>query len=137
VNGQVAGYNYANLDIDIFDFDGTNYSSAGGSDNSGSFESTTLLKSANNYSDTLGIVYYGNEASSSSLSSPYTIVYTVKVYPSGNAAAAQTYTGTIVNPPTTPSDHLVYRQLSVVKNSTTFSFKELATKTTFDYNSIP
>jgi hypothetical protein len=138
VNGLTAGNDYVDLDFDIYSGNtGTTYNSIDGSSTGSSFESTTLSSSTSDFTGTLGVNYYGNKAALTGLTSPYTITYTIKVYPTGNVAAAQTYTRTFVNPSTGPDSDILYNQLSVVKTATTYSFNELATKTTFDYSTIP
>ncbi len=138
VNGLAAGNNYLDLDFDIYEGNtGSTYGHLAGSNEELTFEAATLSSSDPNYTATLGVNYFENEAALTGLTSPYTVTYSIKVYPTGNVAAAQYYTRTFVNPSTIPDEDLLYNQLSVVKTASTYSFNELATKTTFDYSTIP
>jgi hypothetical protein len=138
VNGIAAGDDYVDLDFEIYTgTTGATYNDIDGSYNSTGTEAITISKNITDFSGTLGINYYENEPAITGLTSPYTVVYTIKVYPTGNVAAAKTFSGTFVNPSTIPDQDLLYNQMSVVKTATSYTFNELSPKTTFDWSTIP
>jgi hypothetical protein len=126
VNGQTPGYNHADLDFYIDDEVTSPYDPDYLSDNVGSYESIAIGSTDANKTLKVGIMYY--DKLSSSLSTPYIVNYTITVYPLGDAAAAQNYTGTIT---ASPSQTLIYDQMTFVKSASSYSFAELSTKTTF------
>src|SRR6478609_6975828 len=84
------GNNYVDVDIfiDPTDNDGDYYSSTSGS----SFETINVPTDATDGTYQVAVKYYGNNGEPNL---NYIVTYTIKMYPYGNVAAAQTFTGVL------------------------------------------